>query len=154
MGTYAADTSVSSDRTQQEIQRTLRRYGADQFAYGWTHSSAMVGFVMRDRQIRFLLPMPDPKAREFTHTPSRGTARSESQAYEAYDQAVRQRWRALNLVIKAKLEAVEAGITSFDEEFLAHIVMPNGQTVGSQVVPKMVAAIENGTTPPLLPLEA
>ena len=43
---------------------------------------------------------------------------------------MRQRWRALALCIKAKLEAVECGITSFEEEFLAHVVMPNGQTFG------------------------
>ena len=41
----------------------------------------------------------------------------------------RQRWRALNLAIKAKLEAVESGIVTFDQEFLAHIVGPSGQTV-------------------------
>jgi hypothetical protein len=151
---YAENTSVSSDKSQQEIQRTLRRYGADEFAYGWTNSAAMVGFVMNGRQIKFLLPMPDPKAKQFTHTPTRGTLRSEAQAFEEYDKAVRQRWRALNLVIKAKLEAVESGITTFDEEFLAHIVMPDGQTVAAHVLPNVQRGLAANTTPRLLAIEA
>lgn len=35
----------------------------------------------------------------------------------------RRRWRALLLGIKAKLEYVQSGIATFDEEFLAHIVI-------------------------------
>ena len=38
---------------------------------------------------------------------------------ETHDQACRQRWRALLLVIKAKLEAVTAGISTVETEFLA-----------------------------------
>lgn len=30
---YAQDTSVSSDRSKAEIERTLQRFGADQFAW-------------------------------------------------------------------------------------------------------------------------
>lgn len=72
MGTYAADTSVSTDRSRAEIERTLRRWGAEQFMYGWTDQAAIVGFVMRNRQVKFVVPMPDPNDRSFTHTPSRG----------------------------------------------------------------------------------
>ena len=34
-GRYAAQTEVSSDRSRAEIERTLRKYGATAFAYGW-----------------------------------------------------------------------------------------------------------------------
>jgi hypothetical protein len=50
-GTYAAQTSVSADKSRAEIERTLTRYGATSFAYGWQGSQAMVGFVMAGRQI-------------------------------------------------------------------------------------------------------
>jgi len=40
-----------------------------------------------------------------------------------------RRWRCLVLAIKAKLEAVESEIFSFEEEFLAHIVNEAGVTV-------------------------
>jgi hypothetical protein len=151
MGTYAADTSVSVEKSRGEIERTLQRWGAEQFMYGWNHEQAVVGFVMRGRQLRFLLSMPDRTAREFSHTPSRGTKRSPTQALEAWEQACRQRWRALNLVIKAKLEAVEAGIATFDNEFLAQLVLPNGQTVGDAVTPALIDGIESNSMPALLP---
>lgn len=151
MAQFAEGTSVSSDRSQQEIQRTLRRYQATEFAYAWSTDSAAVQFTMRDRQVRFRVPMPDPRDKQFTHTPTRGTERTRAQADEAYEQAIRQRWRALNLVIKAKLEAVEAGITEFDQEFLAHIVMPNGMTMGEHIIPQMQRALEGAELPALLP---
>jgi hypothetical protein len=151
MSRYAADTTVPADRSRAEIERTLTRYNARGFMYGWDETRAVLGFIAAGRQVRFLLPMPDPQAREFTHTPSRGTPRSPSAAADAYDQAVRQRWRALALVIKAKLEAVAAGIVTFDEEFLAHLVLPTGETVGQAVVPRVEEAYRTGEVPALLP---
>lgn len=155
MGTYAENTSVSSEKSRAEIERTLTRWGASQFMYGWDSgdpASAIVGFVVRDRQIRFMLTMPDRNSPEFTmsaHKPPR--PRTPAQREEAYEQAVRQRWRAMNLVIKAKLEAVESGISTFDSEFLAQLVLPNGQTVGAEIVPWVAEAYETNRMPALLP---
>jgi hypothetical protein len=55
------------------------------------------------------------------------------------------------LAIKAKLEAVEQGITEFESEFMAHIVMPDGKTVGHHVLPQISAAYSTGKMPKLLP---
>ncbi len=150
MSRYAADTSVSSHQSRAEIEKTLVRYGATQFIYGFDIARAVVGFTMCERQVKFLLPMPDREDREFTHTPTRRNARSPAQAEAAYEQAVRQRWRALSLVIKAKLEAVESGITEFEDEFMAHIVLPDGTTMGAWARPQIAAAYESGNMPPLL----
>ena len=57
----------------------------------------------------------------------------------------------LALVIKAKLEAVEAGITTFDEEFLAHIVMPGGHSIGQFVIPRLEEVYRTGQAALLLP---
>ena len=149
-GVYASQTDVTSDRSRSEIERTLQRYGARGFMYGWDESRAVLGFVASDRQVRFVLPMPDRTAREFTHTPSRNQRRSPAAAAEAYEQAVRQRWRALALVIKAKLEAVAAGIVTFDEEFLAHLMIGD-RTVGEALVPQLQAAIDADRPLALLP---
>lgn len=151
MTRYAANTEVSADRSRSEIERILQRYGADQFMYGWEETRAVVQFRAHGRHIRFLLTMPDPSDREFTHTPERGLARTPAQAYAAWEQATRQRWRALKLVIQAKLEAVEAGITEFEAEFLAHIVLPDGTTVGQWALPQVATAYESGEMPKMLP---
>lgn len=149
--TYAQNTSVSADKSRGEIERILQRYGADQFIYGWDRQQAMIQFRAEDRIVRFVLPMPDPNDRQFTHTPNRGNARSESAAHQAWEQATRQRWRALALVVKAKLEAVEAGISEFQSEFLANIVLPSGETVGDWIAPQIEYSYDHYDMPPMLP---
>lgn len=151
MGTYAKDTSVSVTASKNEIERILERYGAAQFLSGWDAERAVIGFTMQNRQIKFILPMPDKADRRFTHH-SRGPRTPES-ALKEWEQASRQRWRALALVIKAKLEAVESGISVFEDEFMANIVMPGGKTVSDLVRPRIAYAYENPheSLPPLLP---
>lgn len=152
MPKYAADTSVSSEQSRMEIERTLKKYGASQFAYASMEDRAMIGFVMAGRQVRFLLPLPSPSSREFTHTPTRGERRSPENAAREWEQACRQRWRALGLVIKAKLEACECGISVFEDEFMANIVLPGGQTVGDFMRPQIEQAYLTGRTPAMLPM--
>jgi hypothetical protein len=153
MPTYASGTDVPSDRSRAEIERTLKRYGAKAFAYAWEDDEEMVATIMfklSDRQIRFRLTMPSPKDRQFTVTPT-GKARAAAAAEAAYEQAVRQRWRALALVIKAKLEAVEAGISTVEDEFLHAIMLPNGSTVGEWAAPQLREVYGRGTMPALMP---
>lgn len=149
MPTYASKTTVTSDKSRAEIERTLTRYGATSFMYGWDQERAVIAFEMNNRRLKFELPMPNKE--DFRRTPTKRQLRSPSAMEAAYEQAVRQRWRALALVIKAKLEAVESGIAVFEEEFLAHIVLPNGQTVGDYMVPQIEAAYEYGRMPAMLP---
>lgn len=134
MPRYAADTSVPIERSRAAIEALLRKHGAEAFAYGWDAGHDKIQFKIRDRAVRFLLPRPDRK--NFTHSPA-GRYRAPAVIDQAIAQADRQRWRALFLVIRAKLEAVEAGIAVFEQEFLAFIVMPNDLTVGDILVPRL-----------------
>lgn len=149
MTRYAAGTDVPADRSRGEIERTLARYGADSFAYGWSGTTAVIGFRAHGRAIRFELPLPDRHSDEFTLTPT-GRDRSPAQADAAWEQATRQRWRALALAVKAKLEAVETGIATFEDEFLAYTVLPSGQTFG-QWAASQGDALTAGRMPMLLP---
>ena len=148
MSTYAANTVVSTARTREEIERTLTRYGATGFMYGWRHGEATIAFTTKDRQVRFLLPMPDRNDARFQKTPT-GRPRRSSAIEAEYEQAVRQRWRALSLVIKAKLQAVESGIVTFEDEFAMHTVLPDGHTVRDYVLPAITEAYASGTVPAL-----
>lgn len=147
---YAENTSVSSEKSRAEIERTLRRYDADQFMYGWDQEKAVVGFRLAGRQIKFLLTMPDKNDQKFKRSP-KGRVRTPETAYKEWEQACRQKWRALSLVIKAKLEAVESGIAIFEDEFMANIVLPNGSTVSQFMLPQIVEAYESGQMPKMLP---
>jgi hypothetical protein len=146
---YAATTNVSAESSRSEIERILTRYGADQFMYGWDADRAIVGFRAQDRQIKFEIVMPRRDERRFTHH-SRGM-RTADGAHKEWEQGCRQRWRALALVIKAKLEAIEAGISEFEAEFMANIVLPDGSTVGEWMRPQIDAAYDSGRMPSMLP---
>lgn len=149
MTRYAKETSVSPEKSRAEIEATLKRYGATAFMYGTNAERALVAFEARNRRLKFMLPMPDPKAKEI-RLDKRGWARSDTAQRAAYEQACRQRWRALALAIKAKLEAVESGIATFEEEFLAYIVLPSGETVAQATLPRIAVAYEQGDVTPLL----
>jgi hypothetical protein len=151
MARYAERTEVSSDKSRAEIENILRRYGATAFGYGWDEAGAVVMFQVGDRRVRFQLPLPDRNAHEFTHTPTRNYPRDPAAQEAEYERAVRQRWRAVCLVIKAKLEAVEAGISTLENEFLAHIILPgSGATVGEWIRPQLAIAYERQEMPALI----
>ncbi len=139
MAAYAARTEVTVARSRDEIETILRRYGATQFVHGWDHSQVVVGFTAHGRQVRFHVPMP-------TSTEYRDQRKLAAEE--------RRRWRCLALAVKAKLEVVESGIATFEDEFLAHIVMPDGRSVGQHVLPVLAEVYESGRVLPMLALEA
>lgn len=127
MTKFASQTSVSVEKSKAEIERTIRRYGADSFVSGWQDAKAMIQFRCKDRIVKFIMTLPSQEARDFTH--SSVGRRSSDVANKLWEQACRSLWRALALIIKAKLEAVESGIVEFDQEFFGNIVVENGETV-------------------------
>ena len=155
MARFAANTEVSVAKSRGEIETLITRYGATATAFMNEPGRALIMFQAQGRRIVFELPLPDQNEKKFTHGPrgrsSTLTKRPTDKAMAVWEQACRQRWRALALVIKAKLEAVESGITSFEDEFLAHILMPDGITVGNHIKPNIAAAYAGGKMNPLLP---
>ena len=143
---YARTTQVGTERSRAEIERLVRRFGASGFAYAWTEDAATIAFHVGNLTIRIVLPLPHPADPAFWLTPTK-RRRTERQAQEAYEAEVRRRWRALVAVIKAKLVAVEDNISTMEQEFLAYVVLPNGQTLGEWAGPQL-----NDARPlPLLP---
>lgn len=135
---YAKNTTVSCEKSKTEIERTLTRYGATHFAYTTMPEGAVVQFVNNGKRIRFLVPMPNRPRQD-----------APDAHFRRWEKSQRQKWRALALVIKAKLEAVASGICTFEEEFLAHIVLPNGQTAGQHLIPRIDEAYATGQVPAL-----
>lgn len=149
---YAENTSVPVERSKAEIEGMLTRYGADQFVSGWSERQARVQFRAVGRYVRFTIDMPDPAEERFTKDPRCSwRKRAEEPARKAYEQEVRRLWRALCLVVKAKLEAVSSGIATFEDEFMANIVMPDGKTVSEHARPMIEAAYKSGKVTALLP---
>jgi len=139
---YAEKTTVPVDRSQSEIKRVLAKYNASAFAFAENKEMAMIQFEISGKRVKFILPLP-----------VYGTAvnkKNYTASQKEVDQMCRSKWRSLALAIKAKLECVEAGITTLEQEFMAHILLPNGSTVGEVVLPEIEASYQNKTMPPLL----
>ena len=151
MARFAEGTEVSVEKSRAEIEKLITRYGAT--------STAFVNALRprhdhvrgpATRRIVFELLLPDIADRKFD-LDGRRNLRTPERRRDVWEQACRQRWRALALVIKAKLEAVASGITTFEDEFLAHIMMPDGQTVGAHVKPSIESWYTGGSMQPLSP---
>jgi hypothetical protein len=164
---YAEGTSVSVERSRAEVEKTLQRYDASGFGYAWdrreevTPAKCTLGrckdrpiadclrehqwqvdkerrevrelvhitFKLKERVVRLDVPMPTER---------------EAGSQAKLDAATRQRWRALVLVLKAKLEAVASGISSLESEFLANMVMKNGMTIGQAMLHRLPEVVESG----------
>jgi hypothetical protein len=125
---YAAETEVPVEKSKRQIEELLRGRKVEGYHTGWDQSRDVIEFLWRGKQIRFVLKRPT------------STLYNESKRQRAIEQADRQRWRALYLVVRAKIEAVEAGLAIFEEEFLAFIVVPGrNETLGEILVPRLKA---------------
>lgn len=145
---YANKTRVPVEKTKYEIETILRRYKADKFVSGWGQNDAYVAFSCRNLLIKFVVPLPDQNSKRFTFT-ERGKRRPPHLCSAEYEQATRSVWRSLLLCIKAKLESIEAGIETFEEAFLAHVVLPGGDTVGQWAKTAIPEAYASGAMPTL-----
>lgn len=110
-----------------EIEGLLSRYGADSFVSGWKGTVAVLVFQAHGRRVKFDLDLG-----------------------EANDSEKRRLWRCLLLAIKAKLEVVASGIATFEEEFMAHILLPDGSTVSQWMAPQIDEAYKSGNMPLML----
>ena len=117
---YAERTQVPFDKTVRDIMDLVRKAGAAQVGHMEEPDGLTVLFALADRQIRFRV------------------------AWEDTPISKRQRARALLLVVKAKLESVASGVETFEQAFLANIVMADGQTVHERVASDMALEYRSG----------
>jgi hypothetical protein len=130
---FAEDTSVPVSRTQEEIKARLRSHGADQIAVFESEDRSAVAFRLGFAMYRITVPT-DAKAKN-----------------RAQDD--RRAWRLLGLLMKSKLEAVREGATTVEREFLADMLLYDGQTVSERLGPELQIAQREGRMPTTLLLD-
>jgi hypothetical protein len=149
---FAKGTTVSVDKTRVEVERLLRTSGASMVVVQTTSTVARIGFEAHGRRLLFTLTLPDRTDRKFTHV-DKWKARAVGVADKLHDAECRRLWRALLLVVKAKIESVASGIETFDQAFLANIVVPTAEgstTVGVQIAGYLHASYARGVAMPKL----
>lgn len=140
---YAKDTEVPFERSVAEIVGLLKKAGAEQIAQVDERARFTIEFSLADRMIRFRVESTGAEQIEAMRGPRQDFARVEAQWH-------RQRGRALLLVIKAKLESIESGVETFEEAFLANVVMANGETVYDRIAAPIAAEYATGAPTLLL----
>jgi len=134
MRTYARRTRVPVDQSRLAIERLVVGHGATRFYSAQEEGRALIGFELADRRIQFAIQFP----------PKSGRGRDP-------EQVKKEMFRALLLSVKAKFVAIEAGVETLEQAFLAHVVMPNGQTVHEHLKGYLAEGYKVGKMPPMLP---
>lgn len=136
MATYAKGTRVPVERSKQEAEHVLQRFGAKRTMTYQDDTVWVMAFEAGTRRFKLAFPRPERPW---------GTSNA------AYAQAERERWRAIILYLRATLAAVEAGFITLEDAFLAHTLLPSGETVGEWIDEQLEEVQRSRQMPPMLP---
>jgi hypothetical protein len=147
---YAEGTTVPVEKSKADLEAVIRRHGgynvgsASLDAEGIALIYFTIGMAEKLRQVRLRLPLPKASAFEASYGKHAKTAQ------QRWEQACRERWRLLVLVVRAKLELIAAGGAALDAEFLAKIALPDGKVVLEVVADAISVAYATGRMPMLV----
>jgi hypothetical protein len=129
---YAEGTKVPVENSRGEITGILAKHGCTHFASATEPRGDTIQFMLGGKSFRFFIERPTA---DDIYARDRKTSRNPNAVdWQARaDQEWRRRWRAHVLLIKAKLEFIEGGDTTLEQEFLPYAVMKDGRTVGELI---------------------
>lgn len=135
---YAEGTLVSADKSRAELEAMLDKHGATEFAIHRDSERTTIMYRMKERMVKQVLTYPPQE-------PYR--KRTNAQIQAARDAEWRRLWRAQVLITKAKLEMIAGGGSTFEREFLADMMLANGETVAEVVLPRIAESYRTGMMP-------
>lgn len=145
---YAENTTVPVEKSIAEIIALVKRAGAVRVAQYDEPDRFTIAFDLNERHVRFRVVFPTIGAVPAVR--GDGRRRTTTEIIAKLDALVRQRARALLLVIKAKLESVESEVETFEEAFLANIMLADGATVYERIAQPIALEYAAGTPRPML----
>lgn len=121
MSKYAKNTSVPVSRTIDAIDKEVSRFGAESFGTFRNGGKVVCMFQVDGVTYRYETSDSDDEKEQ------------------------RRLWRCILATIKGKLIAVSEGISTFEEEFVSNIVMPDGKLLKEHLLPQLQKAINSGS---------
>lgn len=135
MARYAKNTSVPMARSKQKIEELLVSYGIEESFFGRSPRGDGVGWKYKGKVYKLSVPVPS----------------RDEKTEKQYEQELRQRWRILYMSMKMKFEEIDAGVISFEDQFLAQMSLPDGTTVADFMkLPENLTRLEKTKIPKLL----
>lgn len=118
------DTNVTVERSQGELRKMLLRYGADQFAFFESGEYAEVAFRHGLLGVRMRVPISPPSEAEVRARAKSRRVGQDKAVAGRFEQEHKRVWRVLYWLLKTRMEAIEAGVETFEQAFLAHLLDP------------------------------
>lgn len=162
MSRFAEGTEVPVEKTRAELEGLLARHGATQRAtyVDDDQGRAVVQFRIAGRMVRLEVVCPtlesyEPATWDRQPPAPRGSGRWTPEQRNDWkrkqaEQGARSAWRRLLLVVRAKLEIIADGGSTFEREFLADILLPDGRTVHKALAEQLEQSYLDGGMPKLL----
>lgn len=144
---FAEGTEVSAERSRAELEQLLRKHGASEFGVFTSDVGTIFMYRLQGRMVRHKVECP---ALNVAGHRGRGRVSALEQAERARESEWRRRWRALVLVCKAKLEIIASGGSTFEREFLADVLLPDGTTVFEATRLQLAESYKTGGMPRFL----
>lgn len=148
MSSLPYSSATSGDKAMAEIQKILQRFGCNKFGSmtDWDAGILLVQFEWNGKQVTFPANFKGYasaylKEKPYTSRMRCTKAEHEAKALEIGSMAV---YSILRDWIKAQVTAVETGLVSFDEVFLAHLMLPNGKRVIEHAKDSKLLLSDNG----------
>ena len=129
---YAKNTTVSTNRSRDELESLLTRYGVQHFGVANQPDMIVLIFQAGGHHHRIVIPLPAERERRFIYGPG-GGARTVKGVKDARAQEIRARHRALVLVVKGKLELAHLLNQPLETAFTEFRVLNDGRTVQEHV---------------------
>ncbi|MCA1571988.1 MAG: hypothetical protein LC798_17085 [Chloroflexi bacterium] len=122
-------TEVAVDRSQGEIRRMLVDHAAQSFSFGEGQADgtvwAIVEFVHAGQRVRIQVPHKPVNEAAFRAKVQRAQTRTPAQIRaDLQEQEARRIWRVMFHGMKARLVAVQEGVETLEQAFMAHLVDP------------------------------
>lgn len=119
---YAEGTKVSVEKSRAELTTILTKHGIERQAWMTGPEGDQLGFVYRGRSYR--LQVNKPTYAEATSHLSYTTS-----GMNYVEKEWMRRWRALVLLLKAKIEFAEGDDDAFVREFMPFLLTAGGRTL-------------------------
>lgn len=134
---YAQGTSVPVERSIAELKRICEKYGASNFGFLQSDSTAAVFFKFDHRMYRMDLHFQLPSK-------TAGISSTEIKKMKAEE---RRKWRVLILTIKAMFVSIESEVFDSCTLFQPFTLLPDNTVIGERMNPQIDQAYQTGRMP-------
>jgi hypothetical protein len=146
MNSYASGTKVSEAKSHFELQQLFKKFGCEGTGYMEHEDETRLMFAKDGVTYKFTLRFPDGESQIKVGSNYRPGTHGSKLDYERA-----RKMRALVMIVKAQLVAIEEGIATWDDMFIGQTVTDNGQTIAERWGPQVTQKCLEGVYPSVLP---